>query len=85
MQKKVVLYALSTCGWCKRTKALLDANGVDYELHDVDLEEGDVRKRSMAEASRWNARVSYPTLVIDEGQTVVVGYDETKIREALGL
>jgi glutaredoxin len=85
MQKKVVLYALSTCGWCKRTKKLLDDNGIAYECHDVDTLKGDERKQAMAEASRWNPRSSFPTVVIDDGATVIVGYDEAKLREALGL
>jgi glutaredoxin len=28
----VTFYGLSTCGWCKRTKRFLDANGVEYKL-----------------------------------------------------
>ena len=27
---KITLYALSTCGWCKKTKKLLDDLGVEY-------------------------------------------------------
>lgn len=85
MQKKVVLYALSTCGWCKRTKALLNDNGIVYQLHDVDLLKGEERKSVMAEATRWNPRGSFPTIVIDDGSVVIVGFDEGRIREALGL
>ncbi len=85
MQKKVVLYALSTCGWCKRTKALLNDNGIVYEVHDVDTLVGDERKRIMADATRWNPRGSFPTIVIDDGKTVIVGFDEARIREALDL
>ena len=32
----VMLYALSTCGWCKKTKALLQELGVAYKYVDVD-------------------------------------------------
>ena len=34
---KVTLYALSTCGWCKKTKKFLDELGVEYEYVYVDL------------------------------------------------
>jgi glutaredoxin-like protein NrdH len=85
MQKKVVLYALSTCGWCRRTKKLLDDNAIVYEVHDVDTLVGEERRRINAEASRWNPRASFPTIVIDDGATVIVGFDEARIREALGL
>jgi|GEM_PF-3996188 len=33
----VLLYALSTCGWCRKTKALLKELGVQYRYVDVDL------------------------------------------------
>jgi glutaredoxin-like protein NrdH len=33
----IVLYALSTCPWCKKTKKLLEDMGVDYYFGDVDL------------------------------------------------
>ena len=35
-----MLYALSTCVWCRRTKQLLDQLGVEYDYVDVDLLEG---------------------------------------------
>ena len=34
---KVVIYALSTCVWCKMTKQFLSDNNVQYEFADVDL------------------------------------------------
>ena len=34
---EVILYALSTCVWCKKTKKLLNELGVEYSYIDVDL------------------------------------------------
>jgi len=34
---KVMLYALSACIWCNRTKKLLGELGVAYDYIDVDL------------------------------------------------
>ncbi|UCE44390.1 MAG: glutaredoxin, partial [Candidatus Bathyarchaeota archaeon] len=34
---RVLLYAISTCVWCKRTKRFLEDNKVKYEYVDVDL------------------------------------------------
>jgi len=34
---KVVMYAISTCGWCKRTKNFLRDNNIEYEYVDIDL------------------------------------------------
>ena len=33
---EVVVYTTSWCGWCKKTRAWLDQQGVDYENRDVE-------------------------------------------------
>jgi glutaredoxin-like protein NrdH len=79
---KVMLYALSTCVWCKRTKRFLDEHSITYDCIDVDLLDGDEKSRVMTEVKRWNPRQSFPTLVIDD-QTVLVGFQEGRLREVL--
>jgi glutaredoxin len=76
------LYALSTCGWCKKTKKFLDERNIDYEYEYVDLLTGAERARAMEELTRWNPKRSFPTVVIDDGE-VIVGYQEALLREAL--
>ena len=34
---RVVLYALSTCQWCRKVKDLLKELGIDFYYIDVDL------------------------------------------------
>jgi len=80
---KVTLYALSTCGWCRKTKELLDSNGVQYEYIDVDHCQGDERAEVTTKVRELNPRGSFPTVEVD-GQ-VVAGYDEDRIRELLEL
>ena len=82
--KKVKLYALSTCGWCKKTRRFLDEHRVDYEYEYVDLVSGAEKARVMAEVDRWNPRRTFPTVVVDDKE-VVVGFQEDRLREVLGL
>jgi len=82
--KKIKLYALSTCGWCKKTRNFLDEHYVQYEYEYVDLLTGVERERVMAEVRRWNPRLSFPTIVINDSQ-VIVGYNEDRLREVLEL
>jgi glutaredoxin-like protein NrdH len=82
--KKVRFFALSTCGWCKKTKRFLDAHNVNYEIDYVDLLSGAEKARIMAEMERWNPRRTFPTVVIDNRE-VVVGFQEDRLREVLGL
>jgi len=81
---KITLYALSTCGWCEKTKNFLDKLGVEYSYVYVDLLDGEERESVMNEVRRWNPHRSFPTVVANE-QTCIVGYDKQKIKEAIGL
>ena len=78
----ILLYALSTCVWCKKTKQLLDQLGVEYDFVEVDLLQGEERTKATDEVKKLNPRCSFPTLSIS-GQCIV-GYDEEKVKEALG-
>ena len=80
----VMLYALSTCPWCKKTKQLLDDMGVDYYYEYVDLLQGDERDAAIGAVQRWNPKYSFPTLIIN-GDKSIVGFKENETREALQL
>jgi glutaredoxin-like protein NrdH len=83
MENSVKLYTLSTCSHCKAAKRLLDDCKIQYEFTDVDLLEGEERAAVLEDVRRLNPRCSFPTIII--GDTVIVGYQEDKIKEALGL
>jgi len=77
---KIMLYALSTCGWCRRTKKLLNELGVEYSFIDVDLLTGDDKKMVVAEIKKHNPRISFPTVVFRD-EKAVIGFDEDAIKE----
>ncbi len=79
----VKLYAISTCGWCGKTKRLLRDLGVEFSYVDVDLLGGDDKQEIVSEIERWNPRKSFPTIVIDNDRCIV-GFKEDQIRGALG-
>jgi len=79
---KIRLFALSTCGWCKKTRELLEELGVAYDYIYVDLLQGDERENAIRELRKWNPSLSFPTLVIDDGD-VIVGFDALSIKSAL--
>lgn len=79
----ILIYALSTCGWCKKTKALLNELGVAYDYVDVDQLTGDDRVQATADIEKWNPSVSFPTLVIN-GSRCIVGFQPDKIKQAVG-
>ncbi len=81
---KVVMYGLSTCVWCKKTKKLLTDLGVDFDFIFVDKLEEEDENRAVEEVRRFNPSTSFPTTVIN-GEKAIVGYREKEIREALGF
>jgi len=80
---KLVLFALSTCGWCKKTRALIEDLDADYEYVYVDLLKGEEREEVLTMVKKWNPQLSFPTLVINDDKTIV-GFKEEEIREAIG-
>ncbi|RJQ42567.1 MAG: glutaredoxin family protein [Gaiellales bacterium] len=78
----VRLFALSTCGWCRRTKQLLEELGVEYYRVDVDLLDSGVKDEVVAEVKKWNSAATFPTIVIDN-QKAIIGYEAEEIREKL--
>jgi len=80
---KVVLFALSTCGWCKKTRMLLEDLGAEYDYVYVDFLQGEERQKVIKQVEKWNPQLSFPTLVINDEETIV-GFNEDKVREILG-
>ncbi|NLW45930.1 MAG: glutaredoxin family protein [Firmicutes bacterium] len=80
---KVLLYALSTCIWCRKTKNLLDELGVAYDFIDVDLLTGEDSQKIRREQELWNPSGSFPTLVINNAKCII-GFEEDQIRKEFG-
>jgi len=81
---KVILYAISTCAWCKRTKNFLKANHIEFEYVDVDLCSEEDREEIRKNILKRGGRLSYPTIVIDD-KVLITGFRDDKIKEALEI
>ena len=79
---QVMLYALSTCGWCRKTRNLLEELGVEYDYIYVDLLAADEKEQTMQIVEKWNPPCSFPTIVLDNKECII-GFQEDKIRKAL--
>ncbi len=79
----VFLYALSTCFHCKRAKKWLDDNNIEYSFVDVDLAEGDEKKRLTEEVMALTGSRQFP--VIRAGDQHVVGFNEERLKKLLGV
>ncbi|MFP4212775.1 MAG: glutaredoxin family protein [Desulfohalobiaceae bacterium] len=81
MAQDILLYALSTCIHCKRTKEFLDQLGIDYDVVYVDRLAGEERNQAIEEVKKFNPALSFPTLVA--GQECIVGFKKDQIEKAV--
>ncbi len=70
----VILYMTDWCGWCRKTRALL--NEIDAHFEEVDIEKSDEGRREYEQKSGGRGGVP----LLDIGGTIVRGYDEARIR-----
>jgi glutaredoxin len=75
-QKDVIVYTTSWCGWCRKTLAFLDEQGIDYENRDIEAEDA-----WREELEQKTGSTSIPVVEI-EGE-LVRGYDPARIRQLL--
>jgi len=79
---KVALYALTTCPYCRMTKKMLEESGIDYQLTEGDLLEGESKEQAIDEVKRISGGTSFPVVIIDD--EVIVGFNKKRIKELLG-
>lgn len=83
-EHKVVVYALSTCVWCKMTKQFLQDNGIEYEYVDVDLCEEKEKEQIRQHIIDKGGTLSYPTTLVDDS-VLITGFRKDKLKESLKL
>ncbi|MCJ7763090.1 glutaredoxin family protein [Candidatus Bathyarchaeota archaeon] len=81
---KVLMYALSTCVWCKMTKQYLKDNGIEYEYVDVDLCDEKDKEKIRQHIISKGGNLSYPTIIIDDA-ILITGFRKDKFKEILGI
>ena len=74
----VKIYSTPECPWCKKAKAFLKENKIEYV--DIDVSKDEIKAKEMMDKS---GQMGTPVLDIDG--KIIVGFDEAKIKEALGL
>ena len=78
MSKDVTIYSTPVCHYCQAAKEYFKEHNVAYTEHDV---AGDADKRQ--EMIEMTGQMGVPVIRI--GDDVVVGFDEGKVKELLGM
>lgn len=78
MPKTVTIYSTPTCHFCKMAKDFFAEKGIQYTNYDVST---DAAKRE--EMIGMTGQLGVPVIVI--GDSVMVGFDRTKVAGKLGV
>jgi len=81
---KVLLYALSTCPWCKKEKQLLRDNNIEFDYVDVDLCNDEDYEKIGDDLLNRGGRFSFPAIIIDD-RILINGFKEDEIRKQLEI
>lgn len=80
----ILMYALSTCGWCKRAKEFLKKNNVEFEYIDIDQSSYEDKNKAREDMQSRGGRLVYPTLIIDD-KILFTGAPQDRLREVLEI
>ena len=79
------LFALSTCGFCKRAIAFLNEHKAGYSFVYIDKIPRSEKKRIKDEFfERFQTTMLYPTMIVD-GEDFLIGFIEESWKTVLGL
>ncbi len=81
---KVLMYALSTCVWCKMTKQFLKENEVEFEYVDVDLCTEEDKDKIRKNITDLGGPLNYPTIIVDS-KKVITGFRKDLLKKELEL
>lgn len=80
--KKVSMYTLSTCPWCRKTKNFFTEHNIPFDFIDYDLADATTQSRIIEELDA-NGANGFPYVKIDNN--VIVGYNPNRYAELIGL
>jgi glutaredoxin len=83
-EHKVVVYALSTCVWCRMTKEFLKDNSIEFEFLDVDQCDQKEKEQARQLILSKGGALNYPTTLIDD-KIIITGFRKDQLKEALQL
>ena len=81
---KVLMYALSTCTWCKSTKQFLKDNNIEFEYVDVDLCDKKDLEDIKNDILKRGGSLAYPKIIVDD-EILISGFDKEKIRQVIQI
>jgi len=79
--KKIMMYTLSTCPWCKKSKNFFTERNIPFEFIDYDKASKEEQQKIREVCSAHGESIAFPFVII--GDDVVVGYNPQKYMKLL--
>lgn len=79
--KKVVIYALSTCPWCRKAKKYFAERNIPFEATDYDKADEATQQAIKDDCKARGEEMSFPFVIIDD--VAIVGYAPAKYSKVL--
>ncbi len=83
MAKEVKVYSTPSCPWCVKAKEFLKSSKVKFK--DIDVAEDEKAREEMIEKS---GQMGVPVIIVtkdDGSEEIIIGFDQGKLKSALGL
>jgi glutaredoxin-like YruB-family protein len=77
-EHKIKVYSTDACPWCHKAKDWLKENNIEFE--DINVGEDQEAAKEMAEKS---GQRGVPVIMVDD--EIIIGFNEEKLKELLGL
>ncbi len=79
--KKVSMYTLSTCPWCRKTKKFFQERNIPFDFIDYDLASEADQERISKDMMKYTGHIAFPFVRI--GDVVIIGYNPEKFEEGI--
>lgn len=79
---KVTIYTTPTCQYCRMAKAFFQENNIEY--NEIDVSSNQTAAQEMISKS---GQMGVPVIVVskDGQEEVIVGFDQARLKSALGV
>jgi glutaredoxin len=79
--KKVSMYTLSTCPWCRKTKKFFKDRNIPFDFVDYDLASEQEQEKISKDMMHYTDHIAFPFVRI--GDRVIIGYNPEKYEAEL--
>lgn len=79
----ITVYALSYCPYCHHALEFLNEHDIAYKYVFVDTAPPEEAETIEEQVEKYNPDETFPTIVVDGGKQVIIGYNEPALEKLI--